>query len=73
MSINNFDFSLDNQSSFGFPSFFKKGKDGDDIYNILVKSSEEELKQKLGFWAVPLPKKGDIQDRNTNLTYVRKK
>ena len=36
MKINkNLDFSLDNQSSFGFPSFFKKGRDGDDIYNIL--------------------------------------
>ena len=35
MSINkNLDFSLDSQSSFGFPSFFKKGRDGDDIYNI---------------------------------------
>lgn len=32
---NKLDFSLDNQSSFGFPSFFKKGKNGDDIYNIL--------------------------------------
>jgi hypothetical protein len=51
----------------------KEDLSADDIYNILVKSSEEELKQKLGFWAVPLPKKGDIQDRNTNLTYVRKK
>ena len=36
MKINkDLDFSLDNQSSFGFPSFFKKGRDGDDIYNIL--------------------------------------
>jgi len=51
----------------------KEDLSADDIYNILVKSSEEELKQKLGFWAVPLPKKGDIQDRNTNLRYTRKK
>ena len=29
------DFSFDAETNFGFPSFFKKGKDGDDIYNIL--------------------------------------
>ena len=51
----------------------KEDLSADNIYNILVKSSEEELKQKLGFWAVPLPKKGDIQDTNTNLRYTRKK
>jgi len=51
----------------------KEDLSADVIYDILVKSSEEELKQKLGFWAVPLPKKGDIQDKNTNLRYTRKK
>ncbi len=51
----------------------KEDLSADDIYEILVKSSEEELKQKLGFWAVPLPKKGDLQDKNTNLRYTRKK
>ena len=51
----------------------KEDLSADNIYDILVKSSEEELKKKLGFWAVPLPKKGDIQDTNTNLRYTRKK
>jgi len=50
----------------------KEDLSADQIYNILVKSSEEELKKKLGFWAIPLPKKGDI-DKNTNKRYIKKK
>ena len=50
----------------------KEDLSADQIYNILVKSSEEELKKKLGFWAIPLPKDGDIQ-KNTNKRYIRKK
>ena len=49
----------------------KEDLSADQIYKILVKSSEEELKQKLGFWAVPLPKKED-QDIE-NIRYIRKK
>ena len=50
----------------------KEDLSADQIYNILVKSSEEELKKKLGFWAINLPKDGDIQ-KNTNKRYIRKK
>ena len=28
------DFSFDAETNFGFPSFFKKGKDGDDISEV---------------------------------------
>lgn len=51
----------------------KEDLTANEIYDILVKSSEEELKQKLGFWAVPLPKKGDMDNKNTNKRYIRKK
>jgi len=51
----------------------KEDLTANEIYDILVKSSEEELKQKLGFWAVPLPKKGDMDNKNTNRRYIRKK
>jgi hypothetical protein len=40
-----------------------------DIYNILLKSSEDEVKRRLGFWAVPLPKSSDdTNDPNSDAT-----
>ena len=43
----------------------------DDIYNLLMKSSEEDVKKKIGFWAMPLPKDTDKPD--TNKRYLGKK
>jgi uncharacterized protein YqgV (UPF0045/DUF77 family) len=43
----------------------------DDIYNLLLKSSEEDVKKKIGFWAMPLPKETDKLD--TNKRYLGKK
>ena len=43
----------------------------DDIYNLLLKSSEEDVKKKIGFWAMPLPKETDKPD--TNKRYLGKK
>lgn len=34
----------------------------DQIYDILQKSSEEEVKRKLGFWAIPLPKNNNSNE-----------
>ena len=43
----------------------------DDIYNLLMKSSEEDVKKKIGFWAMPLPK--DTDKPETNKRYLGKK
>lgn len=43
-----------------------------EIYELLQKSSEEEVKRKIGFWAMPLPKK-DEGDTDTNKVYIGKK
>ena len=43
----------------------------DDIYNLLLKSSEEDVKKKIGFWAMPLPTDTDKED--TNKRYLGKK
>jgi uncharacterized protein (UPF0335 family) len=43
----------------------------DDIYNLLMKSSEEDVKKKIGFWAMPLPK--DTDQPETNKRYLGKK
>jgi hypothetical protein len=44
----------------------------DEIYELLQKSSEDEVKRKIGFWAMPLPKKDD-NDADTNKVYIGKK
>ena len=43
-----------------------------EIFELLQKSSEEEVKRKIGFWAMPLPKK-DEGDTDTNKVYIGKK
>ena len=35
--------------------FNKEDLDEEEVYQMLQKASEEEVKKKLGFWAVPLP------------------
>ena len=40
------------------------------ILDMLQKSSEEEVKKKIGFWATPLPK--EDKDPNINRTYTTK-
>ena len=42
----------------------------DDIYNLLQKSSEDEVKRKIGFWATPLP---DDTTPRTDKRYIGKK
>jgi len=43
----------------------------DQIFELLQKASEADVKRKLGFWAVPLPK--NDQTDITNKTYIGKK
>ena len=42
------------------------------ILEMLQKSSDEEVKRKLGFWAVQLPKT-DVEKSPTNKKYIGKK
>ena len=42
------------------------------IFSLLQKASEADVKKRLGFWAVPLPKSGDQTD-TTNKRYIGKK
>jgi len=51
--------------------FNKEDLSEDDIYKLLVKSSEEDVKKKIGFWAMPLPKDTDKPDANKR--YLGKK
>jgi hypothetical protein len=44
----------------------------EQIYDMLIKSSEEDVKKKIGFWAMPLPK-SDIDKNPTNKRYIGKK
>ena len=41
-----------------------------EILELLQKSSEEEVRKKIGFWATPLPKSDDEPD--INKTYITK-
>lgn len=43
----------------------------DQIFELLQKASEADVKRKLGFWAVPLPK--NDQTDITNKKYIGKK
>ena len=43
----------------------------EDIFDMLQKSSEEDVKRKIGFWAMPLPKDEDTKDSNKR--YIGKK
>jgi hypothetical protein len=52
--------------------FNKEDLSEDDIYAMLVKGSEDEVKRKLGFWAVPLPKR-DQDHTDSDKKYIGKK
>lgn len=52
--------------------FNKEDLTTDQIYEMLQKSSADEVKRKLGFWAVPLPKQ-DKDISNTNKQYIGKR
>lgn len=43
-----------------------------EIYEMLQKGSEEEVKRKIGFWAMPLPNDTDEQS-DTDKIYIGKK
>lgn len=52
----------------------KEDLTADEIFEILQKSSQDEVKKKLGFWAVPLPKQGDTDNNtNTDKRYIGKR
>tara|TARA_R110002074_G_scaffold739_4_gene4351 strand:- start:5675 stop:6064 length:390 start_codon:yes stop_codon:yes gene_type:complete len=42
-----------------------------EIYNILLKNSEDNVKEKIGFWAMPLPHPDD--NKPINKKYLGKK
>lgn len=42
-----------------------------EIYDLLQKSSEEDVRKKIGFWAMPLPK--DTDKPETTKRYIGKK
>jgi len=44
-----------------------------EIFELLKKSSEEEVKRKIGFWAMPLPASDTDEDNNTDKIYIGKK
>lgn len=47
----------------------------EEIYDMLQKGSQEEVKRKIGFWAMPLPKDTDDNngESNTDKIYIGKK
>jgi hypothetical protein len=49
----------------------KEDLTADEIFNILKKGSEEDVKRKLGFWAIPLPK-NDEPDNTVDKRYIGK-
>lgn len=51
--------------------FNKEDLTVDQIFEILQKSSEEEVRKKVGFWAVPLPKQDP--SNTTDKRYIGKK
>ena len=42
----------------------------EEIFNLLQKSSEEDVRKKIGFWAQPLP---TDTDQSSNKIYISKK
>lgn len=51
--------------------FNKEDLTVDQIFEILQKSSEDEVRKKIGFWAVPLPKQDP--STTTDKRYIGKK
>ena len=51
--------------------FNKEDLTVDQIFEILQKSSEDEVRKKIGFWAVPLPKQDPLN--TTDKRYIGKK
>ena len=54
-----------------FSEFNKEDLTTDQIFEMLQKSSADEVKKKLGFWAVPLPKSEKTDTPNKR--YIGKK
>jgi hypothetical protein len=49
----------------------KEDLTADEIFNILKKGSDEDVKRKLGFWAIPLPK-NDEPTNTVDKRYIGK-
>ena len=52
--------------------FNKEGYTEEEILNMLMKSSEEDVNRQLGFWAIPLPRDEDDKPDPDNLRYTTK-
>ena len=53
--------------------FNKEGYSEDELYDMLQKASEEDIKKKIGFWAMPLPSDDeDGDDEESNKIYITK-
>lgn len=48
----------------------KEDLSADEIYDKLIKLSEDEVKKQVGFWAMPLPKSDDT---TSNKKYIGKR
>ena len=44
----------------------------DEVLNMLKQLSEEEVNKQLGFWAIPLPKNGDVDEPDNKPRYLKK-
>jgi len=51
--------------------FNKEDLSESEILKMLEKTSEEEVKRKMGFWAMPLPT--DTTEKSTNTRYIGKR
>ena len=53
--------------------FNKEGYSEEELYEMLQKASEEDVKKKIGFWAMPLPNDDSNDDRDgSNKIYITK-
>lgn len=54
--------------------FNKEGYSEAELYDMLQKASEEDVKKKIGFWAMPLPNDDDDEDGDdeSNKIYITK-
>jgi len=43
-----------------------------EVLSMLKDLSEEEVNKQLGFWAIPLPKDGDVDEDDSKPTYIKK-
>ena len=52
--------------------FNKEDLSEEELYRMLQRQSEDEIKKKIGFWAMPLPVDDSNDDSKSNKTYITK-